>query len=207
MKNKFCKWMLVVTLFFVFVVQQGYSESGILTIKESSENALQGVSMEQVKRIFPEAHSVQMTEVSEYLIFNREQQKIGRVLLTSPVADNIVGFSGPVPLLIGVDLKKNIIGVLLLENRETAEYVVRVENSGLLSQWGGLSGKEALKKQVDVVSGATLTSKAVIQSFQKRVSLDVQSNSGAALLWIVLLGGVVLLGTFYYFFKQKKKGV
>ena len=199
--------MLIATLFFVFVVQQGYSESGTLTMEESSENALQGASMEQVKRIFPEAYSVQMTEVSEYLVLNREQQKIGRVLLTSPSADKIVGFSGPVPLLIGVDLKKNIVGVLLLENRETAEYVVRVENSGLLSQWDGLSGKEAFKKHVDAVSGATFTSKAVIQSFQKRVSEDVQSNSGSVLPWIFLLGGIVLPGAFYYFFKQRKRGV
>jgi len=192
MKSKFYKWTLVVALIFVFAVQQGYSTE--------SE-----ISMEQVKRIFPEAYSIQMADVSEYLVLNLEQQKVGRVLLTSPAADNIVGFSGPVPLLIGVDLKKNIVGVLLLENRETAEYVVQVENSGLLSQWDGLSGKEALQKHVDVVSGATLTSKAVIQSFQKRVSLDVQSNPGAGLLWIVLLGGVALLALFYYFFKQRKK--
>ena len=192
MKSKFYKWALVVTLFFVSAVQQGYSTES-------------GVSIEQVKHIFPEAYFVQMADISEYLVFNREQQKIGRVLLTSPMADNIVGFSGPVPLLIGVDLKKNIVGVLLLENRETAEYVIQVENSGLLSQWDGLSGKEALKKQVDVVSGATLTSKAVIRSFQKRVSSDVQSDSGSGLLWIVLLGGVVLLGgASYYFFKQRK---
>ena len=192
MKSKFYKWTSIVALFFVSAVQQGYS-----TESEAS--------MEQVKRIFPEAYSIQMADISEYLVFNREQQKIGRILLTSPVADNIVGFSGPVPLLIGVDLKKNIVGVLLLENRETAEYVVQIENSGLLSQWDGLSGKEALEKNVDAVSGATLTSNAVIRSFQKRVSLDVQSNSGSGLLWTILLGGIVLLGgASYYFFKQRQ---
>ena len=191
MKRKFYKWTLIVTLFFTSAVQQGYSEPEAL--------------FEQVKRIFPEAHSIQTTDVSEYLIFNQEQQKIGRALLSSPSADQIVGYFGPVPLLIGIDLKENIVTVLLLENRETPSYVEQVISSGLLSKWDGLSKDEALKKEVDVISGATLTSRAVIRTFQKRVSDDIVSNSGSTLPWIFLLGGVVLLGVFYYFFKSRRR--
>ena len=191
MKTKFHKWTLLIALFFISTVQQGYATE--------SE-----ISMEQVNRIFPNAVNTQTVSNSEYLVFDNAQKKIGRVIVSSPSADNIVGYFGPVPLLIGFDLNGNIAGVLLLKNRETAEYVVQVENSGLLSQWDGLSAKEALKKQVDVVSGATLTSRAVIRTFQKRVSEDVQSSSGSGLLWIGLLGGVVLLGLIFYFFKRRK---
>ncbi len=191
MKCDFYKQILVTMLFFVLIIQQSYSVNSLF-------------SLEQLKQIFPEAETTVLIDSVEHSIFNRERQKIGRVILSSPSADNIVGFFGPVPLLIGIDLNGNIAGVLLLENRETAEYVIQVENSGLLSQWNGLSAKEALAKQVDVISGATLTSKAVIRTFQKRVSEDVQSNSnsGIEFLWIVLLLVAILSGAFYYFFKR-----
>ncbi|MDR1729885.1 MAG: FMN-binding protein [Prevotellaceae bacterium] len=180
MKRNFYKRLPVVVLFFVLAMQQGSSAAFVF-------------SPEQLKRLFPEGATTQPADTSEYLVFDRTQQKIGRAILSSPSADNIVGFFGPVPLLIGIDLKGNITGVLLLENRETAEYVVQVENSGLLSQWDGLPAKEALEKQVDAVSGATLTSKAVIRTFQKRVSEDVQSHSGTGFSWIILFGGIVVL--------------
>ncbi len=201
MKIKFYKLIPAIILFFMFTVQSGYSiESGL----PLSADELTGASMEQVKSIFPDAHSVQIADTSAYWVLNPEQKKIGRVLLTSPWADKIVGFSGAVPLLIGVDLNENIAGVVLLENRESPEYVDRVLNSGLLSQWTGLSEGDAVKKSVDAVSGATFTSKAVIRSFQKRVSMDSQSSSGSVVPWIILLGIVVLIGFLYYFFKQRK---
>ncbi len=190
MKRSFFKRTLVVVLFFVLAMQQGYSTKSVF-------------SQEQLKLIFPEAVSTQPADTSEYWVLNKAQQKIGRAILSSPSADNIVGFFGPVPLLIGIDLNGNIAGVLLLENGESAEYVIQVENSGLLSQWNGLSKEKALEKQVDAISGATLTSRAVIRTFQKRVSEDV-SSSGSGFFWIILLGGVVLLGIFYYFFGRKK---
>jgi len=193
MKHNLYKRTLFIVLFFVLAMQQGYSKK-----------SLPEDTMEQLKRIFPETHFVEEIDHSKFLLFNREQQKIGSVLYSSPSSDNIVGFSGPVPLLIGIDLNGNIAGVLLLPNRETVEYVIQVENSGLLSQWDGLPAQQALKKQVDAVSGATLTSKAVIRTFQKCVSEDVQSNSGSGLLWIILFGSVALLGIFYYLFRRKK---
>jgi uncharacterized protein with FMN-binding domain len=39
-----------------------------------------------------------------------------------------------------------------------------VEDAGFYKNWNGLTVKQALKKEVDAVSGATFTSNAAIQS-------------------------------------------
>jgi len=68
--------------------------------------------------------------------------------------------------MIALDTKKVILGVQLLPNVESPGYVQRVQQAGFFNSWNGLSIKKAKKKQVDTVSGATFTSRAVIQSVQ-----------------------------------------
>ena len=41
-----------------------------------------------------------------------------------------------------------------------------MQETGFYNNWNGLTVKKAKKKQVDTVSGATFTSRAVIQSVQ-----------------------------------------
>ena len=41
-----------------------------------------------------------------------------------------------------------------------------IEENGFFNSWNGLTVKQAKKKQVDTVTGATFTSRAVIQSVQ-----------------------------------------
>ena len=67
-------------------------------------------------------------------------------------------------MLIAFDGKKVITGVYLLQNRETPKFVKRVEDAGFFKSWNGLTVKKAVKKDVDVVSGATYTSNGVSQS-------------------------------------------
>ena len=54
-----------------------------------------------------------------------------------------------------------IIGVVLGKNRETPRYLDRVRNAGFLTRWNGKSLSEAAELQVDAVTGATRSSKAI----------------------------------------------
>ena len=69
-------------------------------------------------------------------------------------------------LLIVSNPKQVILGVWLLENKETPKFAKKVEDAGFYNNWNGLTVKQALKKEVDAVSGATYTSNGVIKSVQ-----------------------------------------
>ena len=56
-----------------------------------------------------------------------------------------------------------------LENEETPKYFNLVEQK-LLRKWEGMSVKKAEKARVDVVTGATVSSEAVIENVQRGLS-------------------------------------
>lgn len=86
-----------------------------------------------------------------------------RVINTQHIAKDVWGFGGNVP--INVYLRSNRIDhIELLPNSESPDYIATVTGSGLLSSWNGLTPQEVGSRQVDAVSGATLSSGAIIQS-------------------------------------------
>ena len=56
--------------------------------------------------------------------------------------------------------------VILLPNNETPAYLQRVADAGLLKAWDGMKASKACKKKVDTVSGATFSSRSIIQTLQ-----------------------------------------
>ena len=64
-------------------------------------------------------------------------------------------------------IKKNKVEKIeLLKNQETPKYVAKVKKA-LLNAWDGLSVKQAKAQQVDAVTGATFTSKALIENVNR----------------------------------------
>jgi electron transport complex protein RnfG len=97
-------------------------------------------------------------------VLDAQDKVLGYVVYSKPASDGIKGYAGETPVLIAFDGKKVITGVYLLQNRETPKFVKRVEDAGFFKSWNGLTVKKAVKKDVDVVSGATYTSNGVSQS-------------------------------------------
>lgn len=87
------------------------------------------------------------------------------VVNTTTICKNIEGYNGPVPLKIYIK-KNKVEKIELLKNTETPKYVAMVKKA-ILNAWDGLTVKDAAKKQVDGVTGATFTSEALIQNVQK----------------------------------------
>lgn len=123
-----------------------------------------GIDMAIVKA-FPTVGSVKKaakwTEV-----YDAGKKLLGYAVYSKPASDGIKGYNGETPLLIALDTKKVICGVWLLANQETPKFAKRVEDAGFYKNWNGLTVKQALKQEVDAVSGATFTSRAVAQSVQ-----------------------------------------
>ena len=97
-------------------------------------------------------------------VYDAKRQLLGYGVFSKPASDGIKGYNGETPVFIALDAKKVIFGVWLLENKETPKFAQRVEDAGFYKNWNGLTVKQALKKDVDAVSGATFTSNAVAQS-------------------------------------------
>ena len=87
------------------------------------------------------------------------------IVNTKDIAADIKGFRGDTPLNIYISDGK-VVKVEALSNRETPRFFDRVRNS-LLDAWNGLTVSQAKKQQVDGVTGATYSSKAVIATVQR----------------------------------------
>lgn len=96
---------------------------------------------------------------------------LGFVVQTSPASDHITGYCGPTNVLIAFDTDYRVIGIDVLESADTAEHLEDVlGNSRFMSTYDGLSWRDAAAlHDVDAVSGATLTSLAIVESISNRL--------------------------------------
>lgn len=90
------------------------------------------------------------------------------VVNTTTIGKDIEGYNGPTPLKVYIKNNK-VEKIEFLQSTESPKYYNRVKKF-LQSKWDGLKVKEAREKQVDVVTGATYSSEAVIENV--RLALD-----------------------------------
>lgn len=94
-------------------------------------------------------------------------EKDGTVVIsTVEIGKDIVGFGGDTPL--EIRLKDGIIKeVKPLENNESEKFFDKLVKSGLFSRWTGLTIEEALRMDVDAVTGATFSSTSIIATMKR----------------------------------------
>ena len=125
--------------------------------------------IEEATPYFSDAAKAQTIDTAFYEIKDAKGNTLGTILFSSPYSDGVKGFNGPTPLLIALDAEGRIKDVVLLENEETPRFAQRVVEGGLYEAWNGLTVDEALRKDVDAVSGATYTSNGVKKSLVARL--------------------------------------
>ena len=87
------------------------------------------------------------------------------VVNTTTLAADVDGYNDVTPVKIYIKGNK-IVKVEALPNQETPRYFAKVKKE-LLSRWNGMTVKKAQTAQVDVVTGATFSSKAVIENVRR----------------------------------------
>ena len=90
------------------------------------------------------------------------------VINTTELGKDVEGYQGSTPLKVYIKDNK-VEKIEFLKSSETPKYYDRVKKF-LQSKWDGLKVKEAQEKEVDVITGATYSSEAVIQNV--RLALD-----------------------------------
>jgi len=125
------------------------------------------------------------------------------VVNTTTTGKYIKGYAGPVPLEITIR-NGRIAEVKALPNTETPEFFDEAKT--LLDQWNGMTVNEAATAEIDAVSGATFSSRAIINNVRRGLqSVESAGNGGSFLdrldlspksiagLIVVLLGTIVPL--------------
>lgn len=109
----------------------------------------------------------------EVLAINDDSgERIGFASRTSPEADHIIGFSGPTDTLLLFDTQLRLFSASVLSSQDTRDHIEQVLQSDFLEQLRGRSLSELRTPQnVDVISGATLTSVAILDSIRARLRI------------------------------------
>ena len=137
----------------------------------------------------------------------------GSITVNSAVlAKDVQGFGGAVPLRIHISKEGMVTAIEALPNAETPSFFERAKT--LFAQWQGKSVDEALNEEVDAVTGATFSSKAIIENVRRALTYahkyattnttttdargdDSQTSgwtlAGIAALIVALLGAIVPL--------------
>jgi hypothetical protein len=123
------------------------------------------ISLPLVQKVFPEARILKNDPDKSYFL-NENNEILGSGLIES----GAFGYGGRVPLFIAVSSNKNIAGIVLLPNHETEEYLKYVANEKLLSRWDNMPVDMALHSPIDSITGATVTSDAIIDGVRAGVA-------------------------------------
>ncbi len=175
--NKILNYLIVAMLLFFVAENIISNQSSTVKVQSSAEPKYNlTLTIDDAKKNFPEADSLALEDVNLYNVFD-DGNKIGTIVNTSPLSDEIYGYNSITPLTIFLDENDRISEVEICENRETRGYLNKVINSGYLDLWDGLTPKEASTYNVDAVSGCTFTSIAVAQSLQIRMQ-DLSKEKG-----------------------------
>lgn len=134
------------------------------------------VTIEDIKQVYPAAADYSINRHGVYEAYNKQGKPLGLALL-SPNYSRQYGYAGYVPLLIGVDDELVITKIALLPNNETKDYTRAVYSDKFMSQWQGLSLEGAAEHPVDAVSGATITSEAVIAGIRQTAAAVMESDT------------------------------
>ena len=86
------------------------------------------------------------------------------------------GFGGGIDMMVGIDHEGNVTGISIISHTETAGLGAvaadkTAKGQAFRDQFTGLSEETAVGEQIDAISGATITSKAVTEGVNAALSL------------------------------------
>ena len=114
-----------------------------------------------IAAIFPTADDIQKADVtadgvdSIYMVFTNGDL-LGYAASVAPT-----GFGGAMDIMVGVGSDGSVIGIKIVSHSETPGLGSRVDSDSFLGQYKGLAGELTVGKDVDAITGSTISSKAV----------------------------------------------
>ncbi|MCK9256345.1 MAG: 4Fe-4S binding protein [Bacteroidales bacterium] len=191
--NRLLKIFFLITALAIIVLSSGKIFNH--GIKSDSQISLcNNEDISEKTKIFPELaddykYFLCDTINDAYVLFNSADEKLATVLFSFPYCDSIIGYGDNIPLAIVFDKSDKIEQIYFFPNHETKSWMKSLKKDGFFDKWNGLTAKKALNLEVDAISGATYTSKAVISTVRHRLSLYTDSGFFKfSINWYNLLG-------------------
>lgn len=112
---------------------------------------------EAMAAVLPAHEYVQVEESGIHRAQDADGKLIGFVVQVTPV-----GYGGDIPMMVGVDLQPHVTGVSIISMSETPGFGSRALEGNFLSQFEGKSVSMKLGEDIDGISGATITTEAIV---------------------------------------------
>ena len=140
----------------------------------------QPIGLKEVRKVLPLTSSLRAgsDKPSELQALDSNEKPLGLVTQTSPAGDSAIGFSGSTNLLVIWDGAQKVSSVSIRSSGDTLDHVDAIlEEPDFFEQFVGKTRQElAHLKNVEAVSGATLTSMAIIDAISMRFGGEKQAS-------------------------------
>jgi hypothetical protein len=177
---------------------------------------------------FPEERvdeSLYLEEVAPGVMFSEKSGKpphygssVGTVAFnTYDVVPGIRGYAGPIRVLLALDKHGTIIGIRILEHKETPNYVHSMETPGYLAQFLGKSLNDPFEidRDIDGISRATVSVRALADTVRESsrkvassaMAIEVkgaEKKRAASLKWIAYASLFALALAAYYASRRRR---
>ncbi|MEZ6138553.1 MAG: FMN-binding protein [Pirellulaceae bacterium] len=180
------KWLQALRIAFLCTV--------ILLIYSQHQCYLKGVEslrqaedlLPQIQQILPAAETLTVVHWNDgtpaLAIQDAAEKELGFCVRTQPAAEHIVGFSGPTDVLLLLDSELHVTHAEILHSGDTRDHVQQVIRAKFLEQLHGRTTSQMQSfDEIDGVSGATLTTAAILESIRFRLNNGIEQDSPASM--------------------------
>ena len=144
------------------------------------------------REVFSEAESFEEIEDLDSIIGTTDEDRLVKKAFKSIKGVEVIGkvysveskgYGGIISIAVGIDNSGKTTGVKIVSLSETPGLGSKVQDELFISQLVGISPKEALtvvkaggskEEEIDAVSGATISSKAVVEAIQSAIDTDIK---------------------------------
>ena len=171
--RNFCRFISLVLI--VGLIHQSHQDF-LADLKEKG----QPIGLIEVRKVLPLTSSLQAgsDKPSELQALDSNEKPLGLVTQTSPAGDSAIGFSGSTNLLVIWDEAQKVSSVSIRSSGDTLDHVDAIlEEPDFFEQFVGKTRQELARlKNMEAVSGATLTSMAIIDAISMRFGGEKQAS-------------------------------
>lgn len=161
------RWGVFVLIIWMIRQQHEWHHAQLHGTKQSA------VTLAQVQQFYPKADRLAAWNPKHggQTVVDANDRPLGYVIQTSPTSDSIIGYSGPNNTLIAFDTDNKTVGIEVLTSGDTPDHLKTVLMDELfMTAFDDLSWEEARdRRDIDAVSGATLTSLAIAEGIIHRL--------------------------------------
>ena len=140
---------------------------------------LEPVEESTLLTVFPDAARTEKSNkpFSHHRVVDTNGNLVGAIIITDSIQPAIKGYLGEIGMAVGITVDGKITHAVPVRHRETPYYMEMIVSSGLLDEIHGLDLSLPFP-EIDTVSGATVSSRAMIRDVREASSVTARSLFG-----------------------------